>query len=103
MTWRILVDWLPDNDESRAEPIAHGRICHLEHDPGSEVSDMHAYFEVSLGHDAPMLLDDERDSPHHLVATAIMSKYPRFQGSVWDLIAAALVSAHRGWPMTKET
>jgi len=97
VTWRILVDWLPHNDESRAQPLAHGRICHLDHEEGSATSDMHAYFEVSIP-EGWQLLDDEPGSVHRSVGTAIIKDYPRFKGSLWDLIATALIEAGRGRP-----
>lgn len=97
VTWRILVDWLPDNDETRAIPLAHGRICHLEHEEGAETSDMHAYFEVSTPADWK-LLGDEPDTRHRLIAATVFKDYPRFKGSVWDIIATALQECDRGRP-----
>lgn len=96
MTWRILVDWLPDNDETRPVPLAHGRICHLEHEQGAPTSDMHAYFEVDIPKKWHLLADST--DTHHLVASTVFKDYPRYKGSVWDLIAAALESAGRGRP-----
>ena len=99
MVWRIRVDWLPEGDETKAEELAHGRICHLRHD--ERTADLHAYFEADevpmASNEPPYKLDDPRKT-YHCVSTAVVEGYPRFQGSVWDLIATMLTESGRGRP-----
>lgn len=99
MVWRVRVDWLPDGDESRAEPLAHGRICHLE--KNQELAKYHAYFEANeppmASEKPPYLVDDPRNT-YHCVSSTVVNDYPRFWGSVWDLVATALVESGRGRP-----
>ena len=101
MVWRVRVDWLPDGDESKAEPLAHGRICHLRKD--ERTADFHAYFEADEvpidSNEPPYLLDDPRKT-FHCVSTAVVENYPRFQGSIWDLLAKMLTASGRGEPVT---
>lgn len=51
--------------------------------------------------DPPYLLDDPR-AVHHCVSTAVVKDFPRFDGSIWDLVATMLTESGRGWP-GKET
>jgi hypothetical protein len=99
MVWRILVDWLDDED-SEPQHVAHGRICHLNpEEAGLPLRSFHAYFEVEPN---PSSTFDHPHAIHKLVGTAVVEDYPRLEGSIWDLVATMLIHAGRGWP-GKET
>ena len=45
MVWRIVVEWLED-EEAVPDLVAHGRICHLDKEHGAERRDFHSYWEI---------------------------------------------------------
>jgi hypothetical protein len=95
VVWRITVDWL-DDEESKPEPVAHGRICHLEpEEAGLPLRSFHSYWEIEPN---PRSTFDHPQSIHKLVGTSIVEDYPRLEGSIWDLVATMLVASGRGWP-----
>jgi hypothetical protein len=95
VVWRITIEWL-DDEESKPEPVAHGRICHLEpEEAGLPLRSFHSYWEVEPN---PRSTFDHPQSIHKLVSTSVVEDYPRFEGSIWDLVATMLVASGRGWP-----
>jgi len=106
---RITVEVLPGGDEAEAYEVARARICNLRHhEHGSPIGDYHGAFEAI---EPPMRSElppyevglgagprDPRATDHG-VASTYVSGWPRFAGSVWDLIAALLEAGNRGWPM----
>jgi len=101
--FRITVELLPHGDETKAKLLGIGKICNLRrHEPGSPLGTFHAYFEANevpmANNPPPYLPDDPRRSLHHLVGDCIVEEFPRYEGSIWDLIATALTKAGRGWP-----
>ena len=101
MVWRITVEWL-DDEESKPEHVAHGRICHLDpKEVGQPRRAFHSYWEATeppmKSNAPPYVLNDPR-AVHHCVSTSIVEDYPRHEGSIWDLVATMLTHAGRGWP-----
>lgn len=104
---RITVELLPHGDEDAAETIAFAKICNLrKHEAGSPLGDYHAYFEANevpmASNPAPYLPDDPRRA-YHCVSTAVVEDFPRFEGSVWDLIATMLEASGRSRPAAPTT
>ena len=98
----VKVELWPGGDESKAEQIAEGRICNLrQHEPGSPLGNFHAYFDATAVPEKPEPPQhvDELEPAYHTVGNTYLTDYPRREGSVWDLIAAALLSAGRGRPV----
>jgi hypothetical protein len=90
---RITVEYLPHGNESKAEVVAHSRVCNLrEHPPGAPLGNFHAYFEANA------VAPRESEVTWHKVSDAIVKDYPRREGGVWDHIAVMLRAAGFGWP-----
>lgn len=89
----IRVEEHPGGDETKARQIALGKVCNLRtHEPGSPLGDFHAYFEaneVPRSEPKPYTRDDLRKT-YHSMGSAVVEDFPRFDGSIWDLIATML-------------